>query len=1178
MSRFTPFQPGIRRWYFAAIVLVVFYLGVAALSLFVHQRVASTHEAVLSEGVEWSERFSGIARLADEISTLRAAAGSELDSEPLASYRRRLSDLDRTLDLEAADVGVARAATSAESGRFSESVAEVRKILRTIQAQIDVWTAQVQTESPEQHRSRSAVIERECAKLLQSYFGLREAVAEVQATYYRSQLEAAALLRNLEFGIAALLFAVAVGSVVFTRNLLERLGNDAEQEALLREELRDAQQKYRDIFENAVEGIFQSTPDGRFLTVNQALASMCGYETPQELISGVHSIGTKLFVDRARLAELMQLLEGAEAVLGFEAEMYRRDGSTMWVSENIRAVRDEQGLLLYLEGTMEDISERRRAERRRQLHEATARVFAEAATVAEARPKVLKAVCELLEWEMGAVWDVDSESNVLRCIEVWHRPEIDIEEFEAATARMTLEPGTGLAGSVWRNGEPAWIQLSGESQPATVRIAAKNGMNAGFGVAIKVSGKVFYVLEFFCPKASPPDPELMRLLGAIGVQLGNLIERKRAEEALRESEARKAAILESALDCIITFDHKGVITEFNPAAERTFGFARPEALGRRMEELIVPESLHARTRQAGGGSAEGVPRGMVLGRRVELMALRSDRSEFPIEMAISRVVVNGHPMFTAYVRDVTEQKRAERVRLELASVVEYSNDAVVGLTLDGVILSWNSGAERIYGYTAGEVIGRPVYKLVPPERVDELPRTLAAVRRGESVANFETIRLRKDGRKIAVSLTESPIRDERGAVSGISSIARDITENKRLEEQLLQAQKMEAVGRLAGGVAHDFNNILTAILGYSDLMLRQVDPTHKSYKNLSEIRHAAEFAASLTHQLLAFSRRQTLELKVIDVNDVVNNIKKMLRRLIGENINILSVPDPRIGWIKADPGQLEQVILNLAVNARDAMPKGGVLTIETANVRYEPDDVFHQTEIPPGLYTRLTVSDTGCGMTDEVRTHIFEPFFTTKDKGQGTGLGLATCYGIIKQSGGYITVESVPGQGATFHIYFPQVAEENEVAASSGDAAKALPHGTETILLVEDEVGVRKLAGQILRKLGYKVLDAEDGEQAKRVFESGQQKIDLLLADVVLPRSSGKELADWAQRLDCRTKILFTSGYVEENVFRHHGLEPGMPFLQKPFTPMDLARKVREILDHPQPQVAGSGHRREAGK
>jgi PAS domain S-box-containing protein len=513
------------------------------------------------------------------------------------------------------------------------------------------------------------------------------------------------------------------------------------------------------------------------------------------------------------------------------------------------------------------------------------------------------------------------------------------------------------------------------------------------------------------------------------------------------------------------------------------------------------------------------------------------------------------------VRDISERKEAERVTSELAAVVANSNDAIIGCTSEGSIRSWNNGAERIYGYAREEALGRPLHMLIPPERLDEFPRTLAAIRKGESIANYETVRLRNDGKKICVSLTESPIRAENGRITGLSSIARDITERKRLEEELLQSQKMEAVGRLAGGIAHDFNNILTAILGYSDLLIGQIEERHWMYKHLTEIRKASDFAASLTQQLLAFSRRQPLYLRVFSINDTVRNLHKMLQRVIGENIKITTKMTADIGRVKADPSQLEQVLLNLCVNARDAMPGGGSITIHTADITYIPEeDGVNVPEMPAGEYVRLSVLDTGTGIAPEIVKHIFEPFFTTKEKGQGTGLGLATCYGIVKQSGGYIGVESVLEEGTTFSIYLPRVDEAGEKANIRVESGP-LPGGNETILYVEDEMSVRSLTAHVLRRLGYTVLEAGDGQEAQTIIEErAESDIDLLFSDVVLPDVSGRQLADWVCTRR-QTKLLFTSGYVDEQILRHHGVEADAAFLQKPFTPSDLARKLREVIE-----------------
>jgi PAS domain S-box-containing protein len=762
---------------------------------------------------------------------------------------------------------------------------------------------------------------------------------------------------------------------------------------------------------------------------------------------------------------------------------------------------------------------------------------------------------------MGAVWDVILPENVLRCVEIWHNQGVEISEFEEAAMEVTFAPGVRLAGKVWQTGEPDWIvNFADEEFSLNALVAAKYGMNSAFGIPIKVGGEVMHVLEFFSPKASEPDPELLQMLAVIGTQIGYLVERKMAEEALRDTVTRKGAILESSLDSIITFDNEGKVIEWNTAAERTFGYRRQDAIGRSISELIIPESERT---APGGGLPLYTASGAAFGRSTEISAIRANGQEFPVEVAISKVSVQRHPIYTIYVRDISDSKRAIRLRNELAAVVGNSEDAIISQTLDGIITSWSPGAQDVYGYSEKEVLGRPVTMLVPADQYDEYVQGQEQVRQGQRVQFVEAERLHKDGRRIFACVTEAPIRNERGVITGIVSTARDVTENKRIENQLLQSQKMEAVGRLAGGVAHDFNNILTAILGYSDLILNQMEQGTPMYKNVSEIRKAGQFAASLTHQLLAFSRGQALELKVLDLNDVIGSIQPMLRRLIGEEVNIVVVPASKIGLVRADQGQLEQVILNLAVNARDAMPSGGVITIHTSCVEIGPD-TLDTREIAPGKWVKLTVRDTGVGMSEEVKKHIFEPFFTTKERGRGTGLGLATCYGIVKQTGGHILCESSPGLGTTFHIYLPQVEAGGAETLPVEREFEGLdfPKGTETILLVEDEKSVRKLTAHVLKRLGYTVLEAESAEEAQQIVMSQpDQNIDLLLSDVVLPNCGGKQLADWIRQNSPDIRVLFTSGYVEEVVFNNYDLDKEVPFLQKPFTPVALARKVREVIE-----------------
>jgi len=968
--------------------------------------------------------------------------------------------------------------------------------------------------------------------------------------------------RVLEWAINGMLVCLVVVAFLYFRLRNRRIADKTAESQSLFTHLLETEVKYRSVFDNAIEGIFHAAPDGKILAANPALARMYGYDSPEDLMANMTDVAVQLSVDPSQRQGLLEALRGDGVFSNFEFEVVRVDGRAIWVRENVHAVRDEKGKVLYLEGTVQDVSSLWWGEQRRRLLYNTSRVVTEAATVEEARPQILQAVCESLEWDMGAVWDVDAEVGVLRCVEVWHAPEIPIEPFEDANATAQSPLDQGLAVEVWRAREAKWIAdlLDASVDYPNARLALECGMTAAFGVPIEVNGTVQHVLEFFSPKMSIPDHELIQTLGVISTQLGHLLERKRAEEALRRSEVRKAAIFRSAFDCIISFDAQGIISECNPAAERVFEFCLEEVLGGSITKFL---SFTARDEDEPEGAAlyRIANTGVSQGQRIELAAFRQNGAEFPAEVAISRIELEGSQIFTAYIHDISERKDAERITSELAAVVANSNDAIVGCTLDGVIVSWNLGAERVYGYSAEEVIGRKLQVLIPAERLDELPQALSTVKLGESLANYETIRMRKDGRKISVSLTDSPIRGESGRITGLSSIARDITERKRLEEELLQSKKMDAVGRLAGGIAHDFNNILTAILGYSDLLIGQIDERQWMYKHLAEIRKAADFAASLTHQLLAFSRRQPLYLRVFNMNDAVRNMQKMLERVIGEDIKIRTKFGAEVGRIKADPSQIEQVLLNLCVNARDAMPKGGSIAIETADVTYFLDDFYSANEMPAGEYVKLTVSDTGVGMPLEVQKQVFEPFFTTKEKGQGTGLGLATCYGIVKQSGGYISVDSEVDVGTTFSIYLPKVDEDGEKSSARKEIGQ-LPGGNETVLYVEDEITVRSLTAHVLRRLGYTVLEAGDGKQARDMVEHDEaREVHLLFSDVVLPDAGGKDLAEWIKARNCGTKILFTSGYIDEGILKRHGLEADTAFLQKPFTPSDLAKKVRDVID-----------------
>jgi len=635
--------------------------------------------------------------------------------------------------------------------------------------------------------------------------------------------------------------------------------------------------------------------------------------------------------------------------------------------------------------------------------------------------------------------------------------------------------------------------------------------------------------------------------------------RRRTEEDLR----RFASIVACSDDAIIGKTLKGTITSWNAGAERIYGYSAAEVIGEPVSMLVpinrpdeIPNILECLKRNE-------------IVNHFETVRVRKDGKEIQVELTVSPIRDAMEKIVGASTigRDISERKQRERELYRLAALVESSNDAFIGNTVDGLITDWNIGAQRIYGYSASEVVGKSISTIFSPDNYGEIAEMIEEIRRGERVVKTDTIQLRQDGKKIHVALTLSPIKDPHGRVIGVSILARDITDSKLLEEMLRQAQKMEAVGRLAGGVAHDFNNLLGVILGYSGLLLEGFSQTDPRRKAVEEVQKAGERAALLTRQLLAFSRKQVLQPKVLDLNAVVGGMQNLLQRLIGENIELRVVLNPAIGRVKADFGQLEQVIMNLAVNSRDAMPGGGILTIETSNVELDERYAVQHACTQSGPQVMLAVTDTGCGMDESTKAQIFEPFFTTKESGKGTGLGLSTVFGIVKQSGGSVWVYSESGVGTTFKIYLPRVDQLLEKETPI-DTIDKLDRGLQTILIVEDDAALLHVTCQSLEEVGYVVLAAQNPEEAIRIFENHPGAINLMVTDVIMPGMSGDQLASQLAVIRPEVKVLYISGYTDDTIVHHGVLDPGLAFLQKPFSPRVLARKVSEVLATTLPSVA----------
>ena len=635
-----------------------------------------------------------------------------------------------------------------------------------------------------------------------------------------------------------------------------------------------------------------------------------------------------------------------------------------------------------------------------------------------------------------------------------------------------------------------------------------------------------------------------------------LNESKRAAEQDREM---LRATLYSIGDGVIATDRHGAVRMMNAVAERLTGYSEAEARGTNIEQVfrIVNETTR--------GTVENPVRrvlkdGQAVGLANHTVLIPRTGADIPIDDCGAPIAgLNGAVSGVVLVfRDVSERKKATDTARRLAAIVENSDDAIVGKSLAGIVTSWNRGAETLFGYSAEEMIGAPIARLIPPDRVDDMRNILERIAQGESVDHYETERITKDGNRIRVSLTVSPIRDAEGRTLGASKIARDITQQRKLEELLRQTQKMEAIGRLAGGLAHDYNNLLTVILGYATTVESRLAPEDPLRKTVAEILRAGEQAASLTGQLLTFSRKQITQPRILDLNSFVAETEDMLRRLIGEDVDLAVLPDKNSCLVKVDSSQLTQILMNLAVNARDAMPTGGKLTIETLTVVRGQEDLGRRGIRPAGRFAVLAVTDSGEGIDEETQAHLFEPFFTTKEAGKGTGLGLATVYGIVTQHGGLIDVYSEPDHGATFKVFFP-LAEGSQVETRDS-RDEAVPARSGTILLVEDQAAIRLLAEDVLAEAGHQVLSASNGRAALELACKYSDHIDLLITDVVMPEMSGPDLADQLVRSRPGVAVLYISGYTDHALLHRGAIEQGTAFLQKPFLPESLIARVNKLL------------------
>lgn len=1151
-------------------------------------------------------------------------------------------------------------------------------------------------------------------------------------------------------------------------------------------QLRTAEENYRSIFDNAAEGIFQSTAGKRFITANPSLARILGYKSPEEVIAAFSDPGRQLYVRPEDAEEVNRTLEKDGTVQGFECEAYRKDGEKIWLSLNLRSVYDESGCERFREGTIEDITERKLAEERVRQSE---RRMAEAQQLAHVGSWNWDLTNNVLSWsdehyhilgldpkEFNPTYDgvraeyviPEDRELVGRSVEGilenhepfdFHyrvrRPDGHVRIVHSQGSLLCDEQGTpirmfGTAQDVTerKRAEEEREQLTAEIENQRQRLDNIIGTVPGvvweaWGQPDAANQRMDFISDyvetmlgysvdewlatpnFWLTIVHPDDREQAAGISAAAFAAGrsttmefrwirkdgqaiwvesnfvvikdnegkpvglrgvntDISERKRVE-AQREL---LSSLVQASPDFIGYADAKTAqILYINKHGRRMCGIGEDEDLGelkisdvhpawmnQRMEEVILPAAVRDGVWEGDGAflSRDGseIPVSMLLLARktangevdlfytvsrditerkkaeadlhfqkslleaqseasidgilvvsqngqilsynktfVELWGIPEELLTGSDEQALSSVVpmlakpeevvarvgyLYKHPeeawrdeidlidgrTFDRYsapikntndeyygrvwfFRDITERKRSEGALREseerYRDLVENAHDIIYSHDLEGNYTSMNKAGEVITGYTHEEALGLTLAKTIAPEYLVTSEMMFRRKLAGERVTAYEMELIRKDGQRVAVEVNTKLVY-QNGVPVGVQGIARDVTDRKLLEEQFRQSQKMEAIGQLAGGVAHDFNNLLTAINGYTSLALQRLGEDNSIRPYLEEVKKAGDRAANLTRQLLAFGRKQILQPIPLDLNGTVSDMNKMLRRLIGEDINLSAKLATDLKPIKADPGQIEQVLMNLVVNARDAMPQGGRLTIETANVELGREYARGHVGVQPGNYVMLAVSDTGIGMSEETRARIFEPFFTTKEKGKGTGLGLSTVYGIVQQSGGSIWVYSEPNQGTSFKVYLPRL-EAPMKADTEKPAVEIGPRGSETVLLVEDEEVVRGLATHILEDAGYKVLAARGGAEAIQFCTQPAEQIDLLLTDVVMPETSGKEVAERVTALMPHTKVLFMSGYTDQAIVHHGVLDSNVEFIQKPFTPLGLSKKVREVLD-----------------
>lgn len=874
------------------------------------------------------------------------------------------------------------------------------------------------------------------------------------------------------------------------------------------------EERFREHVDHLPEVVYEHDENGTFTFINQRGFEITGY-SGQDLDNGLSLIDVIANPDRKRIKETIAKTMAGESIGLIECIAVRSDGSLFPVMVRSAPIVRE-GRIVGLRGIIVDITERKEAEEALRKSEDRYRTLFEQSRDAIAittrdgwQVNVNQAYVDLFGYEKQEIMDLNARY-------LWANPD------ERSIWQTRLEQEGFVRDYPWLA-----LRKDGEKRFCLVTSTIREDED----------GSIQY--QSICR---------------------DVTDQKRAEELLRHSEEKYRLIFEHSPLGVVHFDQTGIVTACNDNLLNIIGASRELLVGMNAVKDIKDEKMAASIRRALSGG---------IGHYEDYYTAVTSGNTAPVKCEFGPVldehgsIVGG----IGIVEDVTERLQAEEKLREseekYRNILETITDGYHEVDLHGTLTLVNDSLCEILGDTREGILGVNFREFTDEQnaiRVFQAYNAVFETGRANSGFNYEVIR--RDGTKRDVSVSITLMKDATGKPYGFRGILRDITDRKVLEAQLRQAAKMEAIGQLAGGIAHDFNNLLTAMIGYSNMLMHELPREARHQEKLIQINRAAERAAALTQQLLAFGRKQVLDTRLVNLNTIISDLEEMLRRLIGEDIEIATLLDPHIGVIQADPGQIDQILMNLAVNGRDAMPHGGTLTIETARAVLDEEYSRSHPEVTPGDYVMFAVSDTGGGMDAETLAHIFDPFFTTKDKGVGTGLGLSTVYGIVKQHQGHVSVYSEMGQGTVFKVYLPSKGEATDSIPTT-PLQRSKPGGEETVLIVEDEVVVRDLACEALDILGYSALAAADPREAIAISDNHPGPIHLLLTDVVLPIMDGRSLYHRLSKSRPELKALFMSGYTENFIVHHGVLDRDVHFLRKPFTMDSLAHKIRLVLDEP---------------